>query len=115
MSDKGKYSYNLERIFHEKARLSIMTSLFVNKTGLDFSELKVLCDLTDGNLSRHIQFLKEAGFVQVTKEFIDNKPHTSCELTSLGREKFVVNIEELERVVKEAKNLSVQDTSYIKA
>ena len=54
----GRYAYDgLERIFHEKARLGIMTSLVTHSRGLIFSDLKELCQLTDGNLSRHLQIL----------------------------------------------------------
>jgi DNA-binding transcriptional ArsR family regulator len=51
----------LDRIFHEKARLGIVSSLAGHSEGLAFSELKALCGLTDGNLSRHLQVLEEAG------------------------------------------------------
>ena len=58
----GRFAYDgLERVFHEKARLGIMTSLVTNPRGLIFSDLKELCHLTDGNLSRHLQVLHEAG------------------------------------------------------
>ena len=52
----GRFAYDgLERVFHEKARLGIMTSLVTNPRGLVFSDLKEFCALTDGNLSRHLQ------------------------------------------------------------
>ena len=58
----GRFAYDgLERVFHEKARLGIMTSLVGHPKGLIFSDLKELCALTDGNLSRHLQVLHEAG------------------------------------------------------
>src|SRR3954462_8133037 len=64
----GRYAYDgLERIFHEKARLGIMTSLVTHPDGLLFGELKELCALTDGNLSRHLQALHDAGYVEVWK------------------------------------------------
>ena len=64
----GRYAYEgLERVFHEKARLGIMTSLVTHPRGLPFADLKALCALTDGNLSRHLQVLHEAGFVEVCK------------------------------------------------
>ena len=51
--DAGRYAYDgLDRVFHEKARLGIMTSLVTRADGLVFGELKSLCNLTDGNLSR---------------------------------------------------------------
>ena len=58
------FSYDgLDRVIHEKARLSVMTSLISHPKGLAFNELKKLCGLTDGNLSRHVQVLAEAGLV----------------------------------------------------
>ena len=54
----GRFAYEgLERVFHEKARLGIMTSLVTHPRGVIFSDLKELCHLTDGNLSRHLQVL----------------------------------------------------------
>ena len=46
---------------HEKARLGILTSLITRPEGVLFTELKKLCSLSDGNLSRHLQALEEAG------------------------------------------------------
>ena len=64
---EGRYAYyGLERIIHEKARLSILTSLAANPEGLLFTDLKEFCALTDGNLARHLQALKEAS--------LDNEP-----------------------------------------
>ena len=64
IADAGRFAYEgLERIFHEKARLGIMTSLLTHPEGLVFNDLKKLCALTDGNLSRHMQALNEANFV----------------------------------------------------
>jgi DNA-binding MarR family transcriptional regulator len=103
-TEKGKYSYEgLDRVLHEKARLSILTSLFVaGARGCNFNELKKLCALTDGNLSRHIKILKEAGLIEVQKGYADNKPLTTCKLTKKGRESFISYMAELEKVLKDA-------------
>lgn len=92
----------LDRVLHEKARLGIMTSLVGHSDGLPFGELKKLCGLTDGNLSRHIQVLEEAGMVKVKKGFVGKRPMTTCVLTKLGRERFAAYLDELERVVRDA-------------
>ena len=92
----------LDRVIHEKARLSILTSLISHPKGLSFTELKSLCALTDGNLSRHVTVLQEAGLVAVTKGFEGNRPHTTCALTASGRQKFMDYLNELERVLKNA-------------
>jgi len=99
----GRFAYDgLERVFHEKARLGIMTSLVTNPKGLRFSDLKELCALTDGNLSRHLQVLHEAGFVEVCKGFERNRPQTTCRLTDVGRGRFLEYITVLENVVADA-------------
>jgi DNA-binding transcriptional ArsR family regulator len=99
----GQFSYDgLDRIMHEKARLGIMTSLLTEPNGRTFSELKELCSLTDGNLSRHISALEEAGLLTVKKSFEKNKPKTLCRLSSDGRKKFLDYIGELERVISDA-------------
>src|ERR1700679_3226911 len=78
----GRYAYEgLDRTIHEKARLGILTSLAAHPTGLLFGDLKDLCSLTDGNLSRHLQVLHEAGLVEVWKGSHKNRPQTLCRLT----------------------------------
>lgn len=99
----GRFAYEgLERVIHEKARLSIMTSLAAHPPGLLFNDLKDLCALTDGNLSRHLQVLHEAGLVEVWKGFQNNRPQTLCRLTDEGRKRFVEYVNVLESVVADA-------------
>jgi DNA-binding transcriptional ArsR family regulator len=75
----GRFAYDgLERLIHEKARLSILTSLVTNPQGLLFNDLKELCSLTDGNLSRHLQVLHEARLVEVWKGVQNGRPQTLC-------------------------------------
>jgi DNA-binding HxlR family transcriptional regulator len=103
MTADAPYAFDgLDRVIHEKARLSILTSLISHADGLSFNELKSLCALTDGNLSRHVAVLQEAGLVAVTKGFEGNRPHTTCALTPAGRQKFMDYLNELERVLKNA-------------
>src|SRR5688572_15683573 len=99
----GSYAYGgLERVIHEKARLSILSSLASHQTGLLFNDLKALCALTDGNLSRQLQVLQEAGFVEVWKGFKNKRPQTLCRLTPDGRKRFVEYVNTLESVVSDA-------------
>ena len=99
----GRFAYEkLERVIHEKARLSILASLASHAEGLLFNDLKALCALTDGNLSRQLQVLQEAGFVEVWKGFKNKRPQTLCRLTPDGRKRFVDYINTLESVVKDA-------------
>ena len=100
---KAPFAYEgLDRVIHEKARLGILTSLVPHSKGLAFADLKHLCGLTDGNLSRHLQVLEEAKLVEVLKTFEGKRPLTTCRLTRVGRVRFLEYIAVLERVVKEA-------------
>jgi DNA-binding transcriptional ArsR family regulator len=99
----GQYAYEgLDRIMHEKARLGILTSLASHPDGLLFNDLKELCSLTDGNLSRHLQVLQEAGLVEVWKGYHNRRPQTLCRLSSEGRDRFLDYLEELEKVIQDA-------------
>lgn len=101
--DGGRFAYDgLDRVLHEKARLGIMTSLVTQPEGLLFSELKRLCALTDGNLSRHLDVLHEAGLVEVWKGFDNRRPQTLCRLSVDGRKRFLAYLEELEQVLRDA-------------
>ena len=101
--DEAPFSYEgLDRVIHEKARLGLMTSLAAHPKGLAFGDLRTLCGLTDGNLSRHLQVLSEAGLVDITKGYERNRPHTTCHLTAAGRQRFLDYLAVLERVVKDA-------------
>src|SRR5262249_44451903 len=105
----GRFAYDgLDRVIHEKARLSIVTSLATHPGGLIFNDLKELCALTDGNLSRHLQILSEAGLIQIWKGFKDNRPQTLCVLTEEGRKRFIEYITVLENIVTDA--VSVEKT-----
>lgn len=100
---EGRFAYEgLDRVMHEKARLGILTSLVSNPEGLLFGELKELCSLTDGNLSRHLQALEEAGLVEVWKSFKRRRPQTLVKMSAEGRKRFVEYLEELERVLTDA-------------
>ena len=59
-TQSGRFAYDgLDRVIHEKARLSVLTSLVTHPKGLVFGDLKEMCGLTDGNLSRHLQVLEQ--------------------------------------------------------
>jgi DNA-binding transcriptional ArsR family regulator len=100
---KPLYAYpGLDRVIHERARLSVLTSLAAHPRGLTFGELKALGGLTDGNLSRHLQVLVSSKLVDVTKKFEGNRPQTMCQLTASGRKRYAEYVLELERVVRDA-------------
>jgi DNA-binding transcriptional ArsR family regulator len=109
---KAPFSYEgLDRTIHEKARLGVLTSLMAYPKGLAFADLKQLCGLTDGNLSRHLQVLQEAGLVEIIKGYEGNRPHTKCRLTSRGRQRFLDYLAVLERVVRDAAEAAGQKTA----
>ena len=99
----NQYAYpGLDRVIHERARLSVLTSLARYPKGLRFNDLKALCGLTDGNLSRHMQVLQDAGLVEVSKTFEQSRPQTTCHLTADGHKRYVDYLAVLEQVVRDA-------------
>jgi DNA-binding transcriptional ArsR family regulator len=102
----GRFAYDgLDRVMHEKARLGILTSLVAHPAGLLFNDLKDLCALTDGNLSRHLDVLVEARLVEIWKGSKRGRPQTLCRLTKEGRRRFLDYIGVLESVVADAARL----------
>jgi DNA-binding transcriptional ArsR family regulator len=111
-TNDAPFSYEgLDRVIHEKARLGVLTSLMAHPKGLAFADLKQLCGLTDGNLSRHLQVLQEAGLVDITKGYEGNRPHTSCRLTKAGRRRFLEYLAVLERLVRDAAKAAGKEAS----
>jgi DNA-binding HxlR family transcriptional regulator len=109
---KAPFAYDgLDRAIHEKARLGVLTSLMAHPRGLAFVDLKNLCGLTDGNLSRHLQVLQEAGLVEIVKGYERNRPHTQCQLTAAGRRRFLDYLAVLEQVVRDAAAASRQGSA----
>ena len=101
----ARFSYEgLDRVMHEKARLGILASLAAHESGLLFNDLKQLCALTDGNLSRHLAVLSEAGLVEIWKATSGARPQTMYRMTAEGRERFAEYIAVLEKVVADAQS-----------
>ena len=92
----------LERIFHEPGRLTIMSNLLGAPNGLTFSQLKDACDLTDGNLSRHLKALEKAKAVIIKKRFVKNRPQTTVALSKRGQADFMAYLQALEAVLLDA-------------
>ena len=102
-TEDGQFAYEgLGRVIHERARLSILTSLIARPSGLVFGDLRRLCGLTDGNLSRHLQVLQTAHFVDVAKSFENNRPQTVVSITAQGRAAYLDYLAVLETVVRDA-------------
>ena len=98
-----RFAYDgLDRVIHERARLSVLTSLVTHAKGLLFVDLKQLCALTDGNLNRHLQVLEEARLITITKGIQNNRPQTFCRITGLGRKRYIEYLAVLEQVLLDA-------------
>ena len=104
---EAPFSYpGLERIFHERGRLAICTSLIAHPDGLSFTELQAACDLTDGNLNRHLHALAEVGVVKTEKQKRGGRPATLYRITKRGRQRFLAYVDELESVVRDVQERS---------
>jgi len=104
---EGRFAYEgLDRVIHERARLSVLTSLISNPKGLLFNELKQLCSLTDGNLSRHLTVLESEHMVELAKEDDRSRPQTICRITPTGRKRYLEYLTTLEQVVRDAAKMS---------
>jgi len=111
-SHEGRFAYEgLDRVIHERARLSVLTSLVTNPKGLTFNDLKRLCSLTDGNLSRHLSVLEKEGIVEIVKSFERNRPLTVCRITASGRKRYLGYLTTLEQVVRDAAKVTRDDTA----
>ena len=78
---------DLDPILHSQLRLAVM-SLLISVKQAEFTFIKEKTNSTAGNLSVQVQKLKEAGYIEVNKQFKDNYPQTTCKVTSKGIEAF---------------------------
>ena len=88
----------LNKEFESRVRLGIMSVLMVNDW-VDFSEMKSLLEITDGNLASHSNALEKAAYIEVKKEFVGKKPKTSYRVTQSGREAFTEHLNALEKLL----------------
>lgn len=88
-----------DKAFDGKARLGIMSLLMVNES-MDFTGLKELLQLSDGNLASHLRALEEIGYLSVTKQFVGRKPNTKYQVTENGRKAFQEHLNALEELIK---------------
>ena len=89
----------LNKDFESRVRLGIMSVLMVNDW-IDFSEMKGLLNITDGNLASHSSALEKAEYIEVKKEFVGKKPKTSYQVTPRGRAAFKEHLSYLEKLMK---------------
>jgi DNA-binding transcriptional ArsR family regulator len=92
----------LDPLLHEQRRLAIVSVLAAVES-LTFTELRDSLELTDGNLSVHLQKLEAGGFVAITKQFVGRRPQTTCQLTRAGRKAFAAYLDHLEAIVRQGR------------
>lgn len=94
------YIQHLNKAFENRIRLGIMSILMVNDR-VEFSTLKEMLDITDGNLASHVSALEKLEYVQVHKQFIGKKPNTTYAVTRAGKKAFNEHLDALERLLKQ--------------
>ncbi len=104
MPNRNNPFSGLKSVFHEPNRLAIVSVLSAQPEGVSFSELKEECELTDGNLNRHLKTLEEAQVVHIEKKEVNGKSRTVVKLSESGREMFIEYLQTLEEVLKKAAN-----------
>lgn len=92
----------LNKIFDNRIRLGVMSSLMVNDE-ISFNDLKQLLEVTDGNLATHLQTLEESGFLKVHKGFIGRKTNTTYSITKAGEKAFKDHLSGLEKMINGVK------------
>ena len=90
---------DLDPILHSQLRLAVM-SLLISVKEAEFTFIKEKTGATAGNLSVQIQKLKEAGYLDVTKQFKDNYPQTVCKITPKGIDAFEQYVKALQQYIK---------------
>ena len=93
----------LDKAFENRIRLQIMSVLVANQR-YDFSSLKELLDITDGNLASHLKGLEKEEYIVVNKSFLGRKPNTNYEATDKGKKAFKDHLDALEKLIKSSKN-----------
>ncbi len=86
---------DLDPILHSQLRLAVM-SLLISVKEAEFTFIRDKTNSTAGNLSVQIQKLKDAGYIDVTKQFKDNYPQTICKITKSGIKAFEVYVSNLQ-------------------
>lgn len=89
---------NINKAFDHRIRLGIMSVLMVNES-VDFTTLKEILGVTDGNLASHAKALEAENYIVVEKQFIGRKPNTKYIATKVGKKAFQEHIEALEKLI----------------
>lgn len=105
---------NLDRVFHERGRLAICSTLVAQNEGVSFTQLQESCGLTDGNLNRHLHALAEEGIVETERRTGIGRPQTIVCITPAGRTRFLDYIDALEAIVREVQRSTRENESPIR-
>ncbi len=105
---------NLDRVFHERGRLAICSTLVAQTEGVSFTALQEACGLTDGNLNRHLHALAEEGIVETERRTGIGRPQTIVRITSAGRSRFLDYIDALEAIVRDVQRSTRENESPIR-
>jgi DNA-binding MarR family transcriptional regulator len=89
----------LDDIVHQRARLGVLTILHETARA-EFGFLRDSLELTDGNLSRHLRVLEDAGLIDVEKGYEGRRPRTWVKITKAGRKAFADEIAALKQLVR---------------
>lgn len=89
----------LDPILHSQLRLAVM-SLLISVKEADFTFIREKTNSTAGNLSVQVQKLKDAGYIDVEKQFKDNYPLTTCKITKNGISAFESYVKALQEYLK---------------
>ena len=89
----------LDPILHSQLRLAVI-SLLISLKEAEFTFIREKTNSTAGNLSVQINKLKEADYIEVTKQFKDNYPQTLCRITPRGIEAFEQYVQALQSYMK---------------
>lgn len=74
-------------------------SLLISVKEAEFTFIREKTASTAGNLSVQIQKLKDAGYIEVTKQFKDNYPQTTCRITKKGVDAFEIYVKALQAYI----------------
>jgi DNA-binding MarR family transcriptional regulator len=91
---------DFDKLVHQPTRLQIFAYLYQHGE-TSFPTLREELDVTEGNLSSHLQTMEEADAIDVQKQFVDRKPRTTYALTEMGRSKFEDHIGTLEALIED--------------
>lgn len=94
----------LDVFLHEPGRLAIVATLAPLLDGMTFVELREQLQMTDGNLSVHLQKLEDKGYVEIEKKFVGRRPQTTCRLSKIGRKSLAGYIDQMAAILQQARN-----------